>query len=270
MSNNTVLRISETFLFDTETPWLQCFLNRVPRELGRRHRKAVIICPGGGYATLTENETDMVALRFQAYGFQSFVLRYSVGQKPYPTALLEAAEAVATVRQNAERWDIDPHGIYLCGFSAGGHMAASLAVHWDKPIIQERYPARLSRPDGTILCYPIITAYQPWAHPRFSKELLIDEMDPLFPLLSIEDHVTQNTPPCFLWHNADDRGVSVMNSIRYMSALGEHGVSFEAHIFPKGGHALSLADTTTAPAENYIDETCAQWTDLAIRWFQRM
>lgn len=270
MLDRAELRFSGTYLHDGILPWLHCFLNRPNRELGKRYRKAILIFPSGSYAKLSDRETDAVALRFQAYGFQSFVLHYSTGHAPYPTALLEAAEAVKAVRTNAQKWDIDPDGIYLCGFSAGGHLAASLAVHWDKPLLRELYPNGECRPNGTILCYPIVTAHQPYRAPIFLDELCVNESSEWFSWLSAEDHVTPDTPPCFLWHNADDKDVSVMNSVLYASALSKESVPYEMHIFPQGGHGLSLADETTAAGENEINPTCAQWSDLAIRWLQRM
>lgn len=253
-----------------QAPFLRCFLNRVLRERGRQFRKAVIVCPGGSYAALSAREADEVALRFQAYGCQSFVLNYSVAGKPYPTALLEAAAAVAAVRKNASVWDIDPDKIVLCGFSAGGHLAASLSVHWDKPILREPYPEGLCRPNGIILCYPIITAQKPDREQVFMRELCVDENSPWFSWLSVEEHVTENTPPCFLWHNADDSTVPVTNSILWLQALAQYNVPFEAHIFPTGGHGLSLADETTASTEKNINEICAQWSALAIHWLQRL
>jgi len=219
---------------------------------------------------LSAKESDEVALRFQAYGYQSFVLHYSVGRKCYPTALLEAATAVAAVRRNASVWDINPEKIVLCGFSAGGHLAASLAVHWDKPILRETYPNGLCRPNGTILCYPIITAKAPYREQVFMRELCVDEDSPWFSWLSVEEHVLEGTPPCFLWHNADDSAVPVANSLLWLQALARRGVAFEAHIFPNGGHGLSLADETTASAEQDMNDTCAQWIGLALRWLQRL
>lgn len=266
----STIPFSTSYLPTAQAPWVHCFLNRVMRERGLRYRKAIIICPSGSYAEISERETDAVALRFLSYGFPCFVLRYSTGRKPYPTALLEAAETVATVRKNAEKWDIDPDGIFLCGFSAGGHLAASLAVHWDEYPLHERYPNGECRPNGTILCYPIITAKPPHRAPFFLEQLLVTEDSRWYPLISTEDYVTRETPPCFIWHNSDDLNVSVMNSILYMSSLAQNSVPFEAHIFPQGGHGLSLADETSAVGEHDINPVCAQWSEFAIRWLQRM
>ncbi len=253
-----------------EEAYMTCFLNRTTYEMGRRFRKAVIVCPGGSYATLSEREGEPVAIRFQSYGAQSFVLHYSVEHKPYPTALLQAAAAVAAVRRNAKIWDIDPNGIVLCGFSAGGHLAASLAALWNDPLLAGLYPDGECRPNGAILCYPIVTAAEPWRERRFLEQLCAEENEETLSGLSVEKRVGAGMPPCFIWHNADDQEVPVMNSLLLMRALSQNDVSFEAHIFPTGGHGLSLADDTVATTEMGINEDCARWPELAWRWIHRI
>ena len=122
-------------------------------------RPAVIICPGGGYAMTSDREAEPVALRFNSLGFQAFVLRYSVMKVRFPGALLELAKAVATVRENAGEWDINPDKIVVCGFSAGGHLTASLGVFGtailSKPL---GYAGQEIKPNGIILSYPVISS----------------------------------------------------------------------------------------------------------------
>jgi len=123
-------------------------------------RSAVIICPGVGYEYCSEREAEPIAMRFASYGIQAFVLRYSCVNKKFPTSLLEAAQAVAYVRRNAAELGVDPDKIMICGFSAGGHLAASLAVHWKKDFITDALGGEslLYKPNGAVLCYPVITA----------------------------------------------------------------------------------------------------------------
>ena len=253
-----------------EEPWLECFLNPIERELGRRYRKAVIVCSGGGYGSHTVQEEYMVALRFQSYGFQSFVLHYSVGKKQFPKAMNELADAIVMVRDNSSKWDINPDGITVCGFSAGGHLAASLAVHCESKLINNHNRGKKCKPDAIILCYPIITTKQQWAHTSFVEEMCIDSESNLYSFISVENYVNKDMCPCFIWHNVDDPVVSVMNSILFIERLSFYHIPFESHLFIRGGHFLGLADDTTAPIESYINDVCAQWVPMAIRWLKEL
>ena len=253
------------------SPFLEIYRTRVLPEIGRRWRPAVIICPGGAYGTLSDREAGYVALRYQAFGVQAFVLRYSVGNKRYPIALLELATAVKYLRTNALSYDIDPARIFLCGFSAGGHLAANLGTVWDSPLLAGCFDdPDLIRPSGLILCYPVITAGD-GAHEESMRHLLgrnpgRQERE----AVSLERHVSPKTPPSFLWHTADDQMVSVRDSILFAEALAKNGVPFEMHIFPQGGHGLSLADDFTAAAENHINERCSQWFALSLKWLEAL
>ena len=124
-------------------------------------RPAVVVCPGGGYSMVSGREKDPTAVEFFAMGVQVFVLEYSVGEGASDKRPLEElARTVLMVRQNAESWRVDPNKVVAIGFSAGGHLAGSLGVHWDDPEIVERCgvsDAKLLRPDGMILCYPVLT-----------------------------------------------------------------------------------------------------------------
>ncbi|MDL2216667.1 alpha/beta hydrolase [Desulfovibrio sp. OttesenSCG-928-M14] len=248
---------------------LEAYCSPVSPELGRRWRGAVIICPGGAYAMLADREAGCVALRYQAFGYQAFVLRYSVGNVRYPVALLELATAVAFVRERAELFDVDPNRISVCGFSAGGHLCANLGVAWNSPEISSRFAdTELIRPNSMILCYPVITAGL-GTHAESMCNLLGPKPDQnVLQRVSLERHVSSDTPPAFLWHTNDDALVSVNNSLLFASALSRHGISFELHIFPDGGHGLSLADDVSAAAVEQINPRCAQWFGLSLQWLE--
>lgn len=232
-------------------------------------RPAVVICPGGGYDYCSEREAVPVAMRFAGNGVQAFVLRY-VCRRPFPSNLLELAAAVAYVRTHAAEYEIDPDRIAVAGFSAGGHLAASLAVYWNSSLIAD---AALSRPNAQILSYPVISAGQ-YAH-RGSIVNLVGEADgnayenPRADAVSLEKRVTQDTPPCFIWHTSDDNCVPVQNALLYCGALAANGIAFESHILPHGGHGLSLADETTAAGEWHLNPVCAQWFAACIAWLRR-
>ena len=240
-------------------------------EIGIKKRTALIICPGGGYDYCSAREAEPVAMRFAGYGVQSFVLRYSCVKKPFPTAMLELAAAVAFLRENAEKFDINPDRILVAGFSAGGHLAASLGVFWNSDIIRAVYPdTAVCRPNGMILSYPVIKSGA-FSHEGSIANLIGDtpsqeKMD----LVSLEKQVSADTPPTFLWHCADDGCVPVQNALVMMEALSAHQVSYEAHIFPFGGHGLSFADETTAMGPWNINADAAGWFAIAIRWIERL
>lgn len=207
---------------------------------------AMVICPGGGYGGLANHEGEDYARFLNQYGIAGFVLKYRLGSNGYrhPRMLQDAARAVRTVRHFAEYWRIDPHRIGIMGSSAGGHLASTLLTHFDSGDPEARDPVerQSSRPDLGVLCYPVITM-QEFTHAGSRRNLLGDNPDPaLLWLLSNELQVTPDTPPCFLWHTAEDAAVPVENSLEFAAALKRAGVPFALHVYEKGRHGLGLAD----------------------------
>lgn len=243
-------------------------------ELGaNRLRTALIICPGGGYHLLSDREGEPVALRFAGLGHAAFILKYHVapqGRWPIPQRQLLAA--IAYVRDHWERYHIDPHAVIVMGFSAGGHLAGSAGLMWNKQEIYRplrRRPAAF-RPDGAVLCYPVVTG-GPAAHRGSMENLLGDRYDELLELVSLENRVTRNAPPFFLWHAADDTCVPVENSLLLDRALRARGVPSELHVYPSGGHGQSLADHTVfAPDELWrVSAAGAVWVTHCAAWLHR-
>ena len=125
-----------------------------------RRRPAVIICPGGGYEHLSDREGEPVAMQLTAMGIHAFILKYSLAPDVFPAGLMELAETVSEIKAHADTWMIDPERILVCGFSAGGHLACSLGAFWNQEFLWKslnKKPEEI-RPDGMILCYPVITA----------------------------------------------------------------------------------------------------------------
>lgn len=146
---------------------------RSEQKVSEQRKKAVIICPGGGYWQVVEREGAPVAKRFAQMGCQTFVLNYSVLPDGFPTSLLELARAVELVRTRADDWDVNPEQILVCGFSAGGHLACSLGVFWNRGMVYQTLGEENGenfRPNGMILAYPVITSGQ-FAHKKFVERL---------------------------------------------------------------------------------------------------
>lgn len=250
-------------------PTLNPIIPPKSEEMGRRGRGAVIVIPGGGYDYCSEREAETVGYRFAAAGYAAFVLRYSVVNKKFPTALLECAAAVRYVRENAEQLDIAPDKIFVLGFSAGGHLAASMANLWSSSKLSDALgcDSEMLRVNGSILCYPVILSDPKLTHEGSIANLLQHKDDPeLREYLSMDKRVNADTPPTFIWHCADDGCVPVENSLYYSAALSKNNISFEMHVYPYGGHGLSLCDKSTATGEWHIQPAAATWVDHCLRW----
>ena len=237
------------------------------------NRPAVIVCPGGGYSFVSPREGEPVAMCFLAEGFHAFVLDYSVAPARFPQALCELAEAVQMVREHAGEWHVAADQIYVLGFSAGGHLAASLGTLWNHPVLAQAMGVsageKLWKPDGMILCYPVITMGK-HTH-EGSLHNLLGETPPaeMVELLSLETQTGNDTVPAFLWHTADDGAVPVENSLQFAAALRRAGVSFELHVYQSGPHGLSLSDQRAASGPEHLVPDVAGWVDLAVRWVRR-
>lgn len=247
-------------------------LDNIEEVLPDRIRPAVLIIPGGGYERTSDRESEPIAIQFLAAGYQAFILRYSCWPSLYPTALIEAAEAMKRIRDHADQWHVDPHAISLMGFSAGGHLAANLATTaGDDEIRAQGYDPDAVRPNGLMLGYPVITS-GPMAHRRSIDHLLGDKrQDPeALEKVSIEKHIDAKTPPVFIWHTMQDTSVLPENTLMLVEACHRANISVEAHLFPNGRHGLSLGTEETALQGTEGIELCVQsWPQLAINWIDR-
>ncbi len=237
-----------------------------------KKRPLVIVCGGGGYSRISDREREPIMLKFLAMGCSACILEYSVSPNRFPVALQELASAVAMARAHSGEWDIDPEKIVTCGFSAGGHLAASLGVFWNRELAYGpigKTPEQI-RPNGQILAYPVITSGEK-AHRGSFHELLgeREEEPELLELVSLEKQVTADTPKTFLWHTMPDEAVPVENSLLFADALIRSGVNLELHIYPLGGHGLALALRETAGSEekNYVPY-CSSWIPMVQKWME--
>ena len=238
---------------------------------GARNRKTplVLICPGGGYAMTSNREAEPIALQFNSMGYQAAVLRYSCAPAVYPTALCEVAQSVKLIREHAEDWNVDAEKIIVMGFSAGGHLAASYGVFWNESWLTEKMQCdkQLLKPNGLVLCYPVISSKEEIAHQDSIKNLLGESYPEMNEQVSLEDKVGKHTPKTFLWHTFTDPVVPFWNSFRFAEALGKAGVPMEYHLYPQGGHGLSLANEQTANEEGKgVEKVCQSWVPLLRSW----
>ena len=235
-----------------------------------RVRPLVLICPGGGYCMTSDREAEPVAVRYLAMGYHAAVLRYSVSPAKFPTALLQLGSAVIYLKQHALEYRIDPGKIILQGFSAGGHLACCLGVLWKEPWLHRHLgiEENMLKPAGMVLSYPVISSGI-YGHKDSFINLMDHKKD--WDGLSLENLVTKNTIPAFLWHTWDDEIVPVENSLLFFGALRKAGVPSELHIYTHGRHGLSLADTETADCEGeFVEEGCQSWIKLAEQWIRTL
>lgn len=207
---------------------------------------AMVIFPGGGYGGLAIHEGEGYAKWLNENGIAGIVVKYRLGKSGYrhPAMLNDAARAVRLTRQKAEEWKIDPHRVGVMGSSAGGHLASTILTHFDagNPQSPDSVERESSRPDLGVLCYAVITM-GPNTYQGSKSNLLGPNPEPaLVELLSNEKQVTPETPPCFIWHTWEDKGVKMENSMAFAAALREKGVPFELHIYEKGGHGMGLGN----------------------------
>lgn len=238
-------------------------------------RPLVIICPGGGYGHHSPREGEQIAIKMLDCGYNAIVLHYSLLPNRYPCAMYELAYTVDYARKHAAEWDVDPEKIVVAGFSAGGHIAASLGTMYkDKEFedfvkIQLESDCEAIKPNGMLLGYPVITSGEK-SHPRSFENLLGERHGELLESVSLEKRVTAATPKSFIWHTFSDGSVPVENSLLFASALREAGVPFELHIFPEGNHGLGLGikETDTKDGTHYQPEVYV-WTELFKVWMRR-
>ena len=211
-------------------------------------RPGMLVAPGGAYRYASPYEGNLPALEFYRAGYNVFVLAYTVNHLDELEAPLELqplndiSRALRIIRGNSVRYHIDPLKIAVCGFSAGGHLCASLCVHHED--IKDPDPECdevSNRPDAALLCYPVITSGE-YANRESFRALLGEEPEEAeLAYMSLENHVTDDMPPCFLWQTATDDSVPVENSYLFAMACRKAGVPFAHHVFSEGIHGMSIA-----------------------------
>lgn len=297
------MRINKIKLWENnEEVTLTSYILDNSKEIKIKRRPTVIICPGGGFLMTSDREAEPIAMKFAGEGYNTFVLRYTTHfnkqnidfnslpkgneDSKYPRPLFDLSKAILTVRKNADEWSVDTNKIFVCGFSAGGHLAASLGVHWNDDLLKEKFKveSEFFRPNGLILGYPVLdyslmeelklekndeSLNQFW---EISNNALFGEPNPSeehLKKLSPVNYVSSNTPPTFMWHTASDGLVSVRNSLNFANELSKKEIPYELHIFENGGHGLALCNEVTANEPAHINRNVEVWFDMVLAWLRK-
>lgn len=228
--------------------------------LGDGPAPTVLVFPGGGYGMVSPHEGEPIARWLNGAGFTAVVVTYRVAPHEYPAALRDAIRAVRLTRTHAEEWGVQPDRLAVMGFSAGGHLAGSLATLGEDVALMDDDDLLdvLTRPNALVLCYPVVTMTAPVAHEGSARNLFGESVsDAQRREWSLERRVTADTPPTFLWHTVEDAAVPVENSLLFAGALTAHRVPFALHVFPTGQHGLNLA--ADEPLASAWPELCGAW-----------
>lgn len=276
--------IYETFSLGKKDVFLKTYIHETFEFNANRKRPFVIVIPGGAYEHIGRREREPVAIKLNSLGFHAATLFYSIAPMKFPDALVDLANAVALVRSHAEEWNVDPDKIVIAGFSAGGHLAASLGAFWNSEFLKDYVPhcAEQIRPNALCLCYPVITSNEKYWHEGSIKNVIgsISSEDAqkickslkkasMSEVVSIEKNITKDFPPTFIWHTLQDEAVPAKNTLLLADALYEAGIDCEYHLFNRGKHALSLAtEESSEPDGLNIEKECSVWPDLFANWFQ--
>jgi acetyl esterase/lipase len=222
---------------------------------------AIVVCPGGGYGHLAPHESEPIARWLNATGITGIVLTYRLAPRyRHPAPLQDVSRAIRTVRARAKELELDPKRIGVLGFSAGGHLSATISTKFDDGDATSSDPIERvsSRPDVSVLCYPVITFTEISAHTGSRKNLLgPDATQEMIERMSAERHVTPRTPPAFLFHTVADQAVPVENSLLYAAALRKSGVPYAMHLYEKGKHGVGLAEND--PVLKTWPKLCSDW-----------
>lgn len=308
------MRCERIYLNEKKSTWFDTYIWDNSKELQPdRKRPAVLVCPGGGYKYTSDREAEPIALSFAAMGYHAFILRYSVNMEAVmPAPIKDIAKTMAYIKDHADEWYLDSRNVFVAGFSAGGHLAASLGVFWNDVTMLPEYEDNRERirPAGMILGYPVIDlksstkrldigieGYPEYddidfnqKHPAIKPEdMFIREnnrtyidfeiamnaymfggyaSDEQIYQYSLENHVSSDTPPAFIWHGGDDGLIYPRNSIMFAEALRAKNIPCELHIFGTGGHGLGLANDVTSNNPWEGNEQAAQWLGMAGLWIK--
>ena len=228
-------------------------------------RKTILVIPGGGYAFVSKREAEPIAIRFMAYNFNVFVLDYTIGDFRFPTPIDEAFSAIAYIRRHANEYHVDAKYIGVCGFSAGGHLAASVSNYFKEEQYQKMLGVQKDelRIDFTILAYPVLTTDPIKGH-LGTSERITQNIDDLIAYFDIVNHISIYFPPTYMWSTKEDVDVPPECSRIFKEKLDGLHIKNEYHLFHKGSHGGSTCDSlTNNPVEVSNFEEAKVWIEQA-------
>ncbi len=237
-----------------------------------RVRPAMLVIPGGGYSMVSDREGEPIALKYMTNGFNAFVLNYSVAPVGYPYQLIEGKMAVIYIRQNAKKYNIDENLIAGVGFSAGGHLLGMLSTDTCVVDVQKFLGdnAKYAVLNASVYSYPVVTIAKDFTH-MGTRECLCGNDRDLQEKTSIENNVTNQSPPAFIWATEDDDTVPVENALTLALAYKKARVPFELHVYKSGIHGLSLATEEVSRAElkHLVNNPPVQtWFDMSVTFLK--
>ncbi len=267
------MQTERIYLSDDKCAYLDAYISDARRGIA----DAMLIIPGGGYsACCADREGESIAFAFLARGFNSFVLTYRVGESyRYPDQLSDAARALLHIKSNAEKYKIDPERVFAVGFSAGGHLLGTLATISEREDVLKLLNAQKSELSlaGAIFSYPVITALHKTHEGSFCRltgKAFEDITEEEKKRLSVETHITENAPPAFIWHTAEDKCVPLNGTFALAQKYIDVGRTMTLRVYPYGPHGIALGNEITDVDGRLIVPTAAHWVDEAIEWIKTL
>lgn len=220
---------------------------------------AIVVLPGGAYSVRAAHEGEAIAQFYNSCGMHAFVVNYRLYPNKFPAPMADAQRAIKIIKQRADELAVDTSRIFVIGFSAGGHLAASVATMEDFSKIGDEYDEISPSVTGAILSYPVTSALPEDGEVTDCAARMTggsrEEMEKFTPY----KRITENTPPCFIWQTFEDKTVDVSHSFNFASGLRANKIPCEMHIFPKGPHGLGLAK---------IYKDASMWGPLSVEWIK--
>lgn len=239
-------------------------------------RPLMLVIGGGGYQYVSQREMDPVCIAYMKEGFVAASLKYTTkpdiksGEMLYPHPMYETIAAIDYLRKHVKEYRFNPNKVSLVGFSAGGHLVASIGAFSDKFAKELKLNPKDVKPNSLVLAYSVIE----FTYHSGTRESLINNDKSLFDTLSIEKHINKNYPPTFIWCTEDDQVVPSRNTKNMVKALKKAGVKYKSKIYPHGLHGLSTLDVTTNglyPAKEIeLAKDVKDWLNMSVEFLKEI